>query len=67
MVAQIDEQDAAMVPLTVDPSRQADGIAHMGIAKFGAFVRTIDVHCLLNSKKLWKARLSTVQRHFVKS
>jgi hypothetical protein len=67
MVPQVDKQHAAMVALTVDPTRQADGFAYMGIAEFSAFVRTISVHCLLNSKKLWKAGLSTVQRHFVKS
>jgi hypothetical protein len=67
MVAQIDKQHTAMVALAVDPARQADDFAYMGIPEFSAFVRTISVHWLLNSKKLWKARLSTVQRHFVKS
>ena len=33
MIAQIDEQQIAMIALAVDPARQADGLADMGGAK----------------------------------
>ena len=44
MVAQIDEQHAAMIALAVDPAGQADGLADVGGAKRGAVVGAIGVH-----------------------
>ena len=47
MIAQIDEQHAAMVALAVNPARQADGRADIGGAELGAGVGAIGVHGLL--------------------
>ena len=44
MVAQVDEQHAAMVALAVNPARQADGRADVGGAKLGAVMGTVGVH-----------------------
>ena len=44
MVAQIDEQHAAMIALAMHPAGQADLAAHVGGAQLGAGVRTIGVH-----------------------
>mgnify|MGYP006150839021 CR=1 FL=1 len=44
MVAQVDEQHAAVIALAMDPARQADGLADIGGAKLGASVGAIGVH-----------------------
>ena len=44
VVAQIDEQHAAMVALAVNPARQLDGLAGIGAAQLGAIVGAIGVH-----------------------
>jgi hypothetical protein len=44
MVAQIDEQHAAMVADAVAPAADADGFAVVGVAELAAGVRAIDVH-----------------------
>ncbi len=44
MIAQIDEQHAAMIALLVDPARKADGLADILLAERGAIVGTIGVH-----------------------
>jgi hypothetical protein len=44
MVAQVDEQNAAMVALAVNPARQADGRADVGSAECIAGVGTVGVH-----------------------
>ena len=45
MIAQIDEQEIAVVALAVNPARQAGSFADMGRAQFGAFMRTISMLC----------------------
>jgi len=45
MVAQIDEQHAAMIALAMDPARQANRLADIGRRQTGAGVGTIGVHC----------------------
>ena len=47
MVAQVDEQQAAMVAHAVDPARQADVRADVGLAKGGAGVAAIAMHGVL--------------------
>ena len=44
MIAQIDEQHAAMIALAVDPARQARGRVDIGGAQVGASVGAIGVH-----------------------
>jgi hypothetical protein len=44
MVAQIDEQEIAVVALAVDPAGKADGLADMVAAQLAARVGTIGVH-----------------------
>ena len=44
MVTQVDEQQAAVVALPVDPARQADLLAGVGQAQGAAGVRAIGVH-----------------------
>ena len=44
MVAQVDEQQAAMVAHAVHPARQADGLADIGFAEFGAVMAAVAVH-----------------------
>jgi hypothetical protein len=44
MVAQVDEQDSAMVALAVDPAGQPDGRADVGGAKLGAAMSAVGVH-----------------------
>src|SRR5690606_37558375 len=44
MIAQVDEQDAAMIALAVNPAREADAAADIGLAKLAAIVGAIDVH-----------------------
>ena len=57
MVAQIDEQHAAMVALAVDPARQADGRADIGGAQVGAVMGTVGVHGqLLLAQDGWSGR-----------
>jgi hypothetical protein len=46
MVAQVDEQDSAMVALAVNPAGQADGRADIGGAQLGAMVRAVGVHVI---------------------
>ncbi len=44
MVAQVDEEDAAMVAQAVHPARKADGLAGVGGAQLVARMRTIGMH-----------------------
>ena len=44
MVAQIDEQHAAMVADAVAPAGQPDGLADVGLAQVSAMMRAIAVH-----------------------
>ena len=44
MVAQIDEQQIAVVALAMDPARELDPLADMGRAELSAIVGTIGVH-----------------------
>jgi hypothetical protein len=44
MVAQIDEQQAAMIALAMHPARQADVLADGGGRQAGAGVGTVGVH-----------------------
>ena len=44
MVAQVDEQHAAMVALAMDPAGQADCLADIGGAELGAMMSAIGVH-----------------------
>jgi hypothetical protein len=44
MVAQVDEDQPAMVAAPVDPARQADGLPDIGLAKLAAGVGAIGVH-----------------------
>ena len=44
MVAQIDEQHAAVVADPVDPARKPDGFTHMGRVQRGTGVAAIGVH-----------------------
>ena len=44
MIAQIDEQQLAVVALAVDPARQADGFANIGGAQRGAIMGAVGVH-----------------------
>ena len=43
MIAQIDEQQSAVIALAVDPSRQADFVSNVGIAQLGACVCAVNV------------------------
>ncbi len=45
MVAQVDEQDTAMVALAVDPAGQANGLADIAFAKLCASMGAVGVHC----------------------
>ena len=44
MIAQIDEQHAAMIALAVHPARKTDGLADIGGAELGAVMGAIGVH-----------------------
>jgi hypothetical protein len=44
MIAKIDEDQLAMIALSVDPARQADRLAHIGLDKLAACMRAIGVH-----------------------
>jgi hypothetical protein len=44
VVAQVDEEHAAMVADAVHPARQADGVAHVGFGQLGAGMAAICVH-----------------------
>jgi hypothetical protein len=44
MIAQVDEDEIAMIALAMDPSGDADGLAGMGGAKFAASMSAIGVH-----------------------
>ena len=44
MIAQIDEQHAAMIALVVHPTRQANGVANIILGQLGAGMGTIGVH-----------------------
>ena len=55
MVAQIDEDHAAVVADTVNPAGEADGFADLGLAELPAGVGAIDAHLknFLASFDLW--------------
>ena len=44
MVAQIDEQHAAMIADAVAPAGETDFLADMAVAEFSAVVRTVAMH-----------------------
>ena len=44
MVAQVDEQHAAMVADAVAPAGEPDGLADMAVAEFAAGVRAVAMH-----------------------
>ena len=44
VVAQVDEQQAAMVAHAVHPARQADGLADVGLAQVRAGVAAVAMH-----------------------
>jgi hypothetical protein len=44
MVAQVDEQHAAMVAHAMHPARQADGFADIRLAQIGAGVAAVTMH-----------------------
>ena len=44
MIAQVDEQDAAVVAYAVDPPRQANAIPHVIGVEFGAGLASVGVH-----------------------
>jgi hypothetical protein len=44
MIAQVDEHEITMIPLSVDPARNADDLSDMGRARFGAGVGAVCVH-----------------------
>ena len=52
MVAQVDEQHAAMVALAMDPARQADGLADIGGSQGAAGMGAIGMHGK-NSLLVW--------------
>ncbi len=59
MVTQIDEQQIAVIALTVDPTRQADGLADLRLAELGAVVGAIGVHITMTFG--WFARIGARQ------
>ena len=60
MVAQVDEQQMAVVALAVHPARQADGFADIACAKVGAAVGAIGVHA--ESRALLDAEMRAEKR-----
>ena len=56
VVAQVDEQQAAVVALAVDPPRQAHISAHVRVPEGAAGVGAIGVHCQVSRGWFWKAR-----------
>src|SRR6185437_16615737 len=44
MVAQIDEDQPAMIAPAIDPARQPDGLSDIGLAKLAAIMGAIGVH-----------------------
>jgi hypothetical protein len=44
MIAQVDEQNAAVIADAVDPPGQADGLSDMGLSQIGAGMAAICVH-----------------------
>jgi hypothetical protein len=44
MIAKIDEQDSAMIALTVDPARKLNPLAHVGLAQLCASMSPVCVH-----------------------
>jgi hypothetical protein len=60
VVAQIDEQHAAVVALAMDPAGQANSLAAVGLGELATGVTAISVHVwglLLKSKELGKWRV----------
>src|SRR3546814_20355871 len=53
MIAQVHEQQVAMVALAVNPARQADLPPHVGGAQFGAMVRAIRMHSAARFRQLF--------------
>src|SRR5205085_12006166 len=49
MIAQIDEQQMAVVALAMNPSRQADGLANVLGAQLGAGMGAVGVHLIVCS------------------
>jgi hypothetical protein len=56
MVAQIDEQDAAMIALVVDPAGQADALVDIVLGQLGAGVCAIGVHRKTFQNRCYGAR-----------
>src|SRR5690606_32726987 len=44
MVAQVDEEEAAMVAHAMDPAREADGLADIGLSQLCAGVAAVTMH-----------------------
>jgi hypothetical protein len=44
MIAQVNEQQMAMVALAMDPARQANGLANIAGAQSSAIMGTVGVH-----------------------
>jgi hypothetical protein len=44
MIAKVDEQDAAVIPLPMDPAGDTDGRADVGSAELPAIMSAIRVH-----------------------
>src|SRR3546814_1920156 len=61
MIAQVHEQQVAMVALAVNPARQADLPPHVGGAQFGAMVRAIRMHSASRFQQLfvWRSEEHT--------
>ena len=66
VIAQIDEQHAAMIALAVDPARQFDRLAGIGGAQGGAVVGAINVHFSVFRQLCFEGRLAHVIHRFVK-
>lgn len=64
MIAQVNEEDAAMVALTEDPTRDADGFAGIGGTQFVARMCTVRMH--KGSLSVEKSR-NTVPHYAVKT
>ena len=57
MIAQIDEQQAAMIALPMNPAGEANGFSDVRSAQFRAIVRAIGVHEALLFCSAWQASL----------
>tara|TARA_R100000501_G_scaffold17911_1_gene34735 strand:- start:186429 stop:186632 length:204 start_codon:yes stop_codon:yes gene_type:complete len=63
MVAQVDEQQAAMIALAVDPATQAHLCADIGLSKRGTVMRAIGVHRVETPEGIRKGRWRERRTH----